>query len=118
MRLEHMRVWQAAERLMAEADRIAGLVRNTSANAADHLERSAEAVLFNTGEGVGAYKPSSKINCYEIARREANEVRAILRRLVIKRALTNDDIRPAYELAGAVIGMLTAAIIAQTKRLE
>jgi four helix bundle protein len=113
-----MRVWQAAEALMGEVDRLVRLVRGVAANPADHLERSTESVLFNTGEGVGAYKPSSKINCYEIARREANEVRAILRRLVIKRALTNDDIRPAYELAGAVIGMLTAAIIAQTKRLE
>jgi four helix bundle protein len=117
MRLEHMRVWQAAERLMAEADRIAGLVRNTSANAADHLERSAEAVLFNTGEGVGAYKPNSMINAYEIAKKEATEIRAILRRLVIKRALATSDVRHADELACAVIAMLIAAIKSQSARL-
>ena len=81
---------------------------------ADHLERSWEAVLFNIGEGIGAYQPKVKIAAYEVAKKEANEARAIQRRLVIKRALTNRDIRRAYNLTAAVIGMLTNAI----KRVE
>jgi four helix bundle protein len=90
-RLAHMRVWQATERLMAEVDRLAGLVRNGAGNAADRLERSAEAVLFNTGEGIGAYKPHARINAYEVAKKEATESRALLGRLVIKRALSTRD---------------------------
>ncbi|MGH7555260.1 MAG: hypothetical protein ACREMQ_19835, partial [Longimicrobiales bacterium] len=60
---------------------------------------------------IGAYKPRVKIAAYEVAKKEANEVRAILRRLVIKRVLTESDIKQAYELAGAVAGMLTNAMI-------
>lgn len=82
---------QAAEILMAEVDALVARVRSRAANAADHLERSAESVLFNIGEGVAAHKPRSKIAAYEIARREANEVRAILRRLVIGKRLSHRD---------------------------
>src|SRR5687768_3153002 len=106
---ESMRVWQAAEELCREVDAMMPLVRPYAPNAADHLERSAESTLFNIAEGVGAYKPKVKINAYEVAKKEANEVRAILRRLVIKKVLTEQQIRRAYNLAGAIIGMLTNA---------
>jgi four helix bundle protein len=116
MRPETMRVWQAAESLMAEVDALVARVRRRSENAADHLERSAESLLFNIGEGVGAYRPKVKIAAYEVAKKEANEVRAVLRRLVIQRAVTHDQIRRPYELAGAIVGMLTAAIITLSRR--
>ena len=102
---------QAAEILMAEVDALVARVRTRAANAADHLERAAESVLFNIGEGVAAHKPKGKIAAYEIARKEANEVRAILRRLVIGRRLDQKDIRRAHNLSGAIVGMLTRAII-------
>jgi four helix bundle protein len=106
-----MRVWLAAEALMAEIDNLVPRARRQAPNAAEHLERSGESVLFNIGEGVGAYRPKAKIASYEVAKKEANEVRAILRRLVIKRVLTQHDIQQAYNLAGAIVGMLTNAII-------
>src|SRR5690606_19192842 len=93
MRPERMRMQQAAEILMAEVDALVVRVKSSAANAADHLERSAEAVLFNIGEGVAAHRPKVKIAAYEIAKREANEVRAILRRLVIGKRLDQNDIR-------------------------
>lgn len=103
-------MWEAAELLMAEIDRLAPLVVPHNPSAADHLLRSGESVLFNIGEGVAAYRPKVKIAVYEIAKREANEIRAILRRLVIQKVLTNDDTARAYNLAGAEVGMLTNAI--------
>jgi len=111
MRPERMRMQQAAEILMAEVDALVVRVKSSAANAADHLERSAEAVLFNIGEGVAAHRPKVKIAAYEIAKREANEVRAILRRLVIGKRLDQKDIRRAHNLSGAIVGMLTRAII-------
>jgi four helix bundle protein len=72
-----------AEVLMREVDRILPRVRRRAPNAADHLERSTESVLFNTAEGAGAFKPKVKIAAYEIAKKEASEARAVLRRLVI-----------------------------------
>jgi len=107
---------QAAEILMAEVDALVARVRSRAANAADHLERSAESVLFNIGEGVAAHKPRSKIAAYEIARREANEVRAILRRLVIGKRLSHRDVQRAHNLCGAIVGMLTRAIITLENR--
>ena len=109
-------MWQAAEAMMGEIDSLAPRVRHSAPNAADHLVRSAESVLFNMGEGVGAFRPRVKIACYEVSKKEANEVRAILRRLVIGRMLSDADIKRAYGLAGAVIGMLTSAIISIARR--
>ena len=116
MRLERMRLYQAAEALTAEVDRLAPLARRIAPGPTDHLVRSADSVLFNTAEGIGCYRPKMKIAAYEIARKEASEVRAALRRLVILRVYTPAEVRKAMDLAGACIGMLTAAIIAAEKR--
>ena len=109
-------MWQAAEALLAEIDPWLEQVGSRASNSVDHLERSAESVLFNIAEGVGAYQPRVKIGAYEIAKKEANEVRAILRRLVMKRIVTHNQILRAYNLAGAIIGMLTRAIQTLEKR--
>jgi four helix bundle protein len=110
-------MWMAAERLVGEVDRWMPRVRRHAANSASHLERSAEAVLYNIAEGVGAYPPKVKIAAYEVAKKEASEVRGILRRLVILRLLTSAQIQPAYDLAGAIVGMLTAAIKTLQQRI-
>ena len=116
MRLEKMRVYQAAEQLVGEVEGLLPRARERKPNAAKHLENSVESVLYNTGEGIGSFKPKVKITAYEIARKEANEVRTILRRLVIGRVFTQLEIAKAYNLAGAVIGMLTNAIKALESR--
>jgi four helix bundle protein len=109
-------MWQAAELLVAEVDGLVRRARGRAANAVDHLERSAESLLFNIAEGAGAYRPKVKISAYEVAKKEASEVRAVLRRLVIKKAVTPADIHRAYNLAGSLVGMLTAAIIRLEER--
>ena len=118
MRLEKMRVYQAAEQLVGEVEGLSPRARQKKANAAKHLENSVESVLYNTGEGIGSFKPKVKITAYEIARKEANEVRTVLRRLVIGRVFTQTEIAKAYNLAGAVVGMLTNAIIALEARAQ
>lgn len=115
MRPEKMRMQLAAEELGDEIDRLLPKVRAASPHAADHLIRSAESALFNMAEGLAAWRPKVKIDRYEIARREANEDRAILRRLVRQGALTREETQRAYNLAGAVVGMLTSATIAIQK---
>ena len=117
MRLEKMRMVEAAEALVAQVDRLHPRARAASPRLADHLDRSADSVLLNMSEGVGTYRPKVKITAYEIARKEANEVRAALRRLVIKRVFSEQEIERAYNLAGASVGMLTRAIIAAEERL-
>ena len=116
MRFEKMRKWQAAEQFVAEVDGIVELARFAAPNPSDHLERSAESALFNIAEGAGAYRPRVKIGCYEIAKKEVNEARAVLRRLVLKRTVTDVQIQRAYDLAGVLISMLTSAILTLEKR--
>ncbi|HEY0306311.1 MAG TPA: four helix bundle protein [Longimicrobiales bacterium] len=111
-----MRVYGAAEQLVAEVDLLVPRARAVKPNAAKHLENSVESVLYNTGEGIGSFKPKVKITAYDVARKEANEVRTVLRRLVIGRVFTNVEIAKAYNLAGAVIGMLRNAIKALESR--
>jgi four helix bundle protein len=98
MRFETMRMWQPAEQFVAEVERIVECVRFAAPDPADHLERDAESVLFNIAEGAGAYRPRVKVGCYEIARKETNEARAVLRRLVLKQAVPDDRIRRACDL--------------------
>jgi four helix bundle protein len=117
MRPEKMRVWGAAEQLLGELDGVLPLVWRAAPHAADHLERSAESSLFNIAEGVAAFRPKVKIAAYEIAKKEASEVRAILRRLVQKGMLRAEQITRPYNLAGAMVGMLTNAIKSLHPRL-
>jgi four helix bundle protein len=109
-------MWQAAEELLREVHTLLPRVKAAAPNAADRLDRSAESVLFNIGEGAGAFAPKVKIAAYEIAKREANEARAILRALVIRRAAGSAEIARGYNLAGAIVGMLTRAIISLSAR--
>ena len=108
--LERMRMYQAAVALNEQVEKLLERAKEKAPKIADHLERSANSVLFNTAEGIGAFKPKVKIAAYDIARKEGNEVRSALRRLVIKKVFTAAEVRKADELAGACVGMLTNAI--------
>ena len=116
MKLDQMRMYQAAEALVTEVDTLLPVARGQASGIADHLERSCNSVLFNMAEGIGSFMPKMKINAYEIARKEANEARAVLKRLMIRRVFTFAEIRTAHELAGACVGMLTRAIRAVEAR--
>jgi four helix bundle protein len=112
MRLEHMRMYRAAEELAAEVDRLLPRARRRVRRQANHLARSADSVLLNTAEGIGSFKPGVKLSAYDIARKEATEVRAVLRRMVIARVFTSAETSRAQALANTCIAMLTRAAIA------
>lgn len=118
MRVEETPMYQAAELLMREVDRLMPRARRMSRNAADHMERSCESVLFNIAEGLSCFQPKVKLTAYNIARKEAHELRAILRRLYIKGVFTESEIARAINLVDCVIGMLTNAMIAIEKRMK
>jgi four helix bundle protein len=109
-------MWRAAEELIVEIDVIVARVRSQAVNSADHLERSGESVLFNIAEGVGAYPAKVKIAAYEVAKKEASEVRAVLRRLVLRRLVTSRDVERALNLAAMIMVMLLRAITAVRDR--
>jgi four helix bundle protein len=112
----HLRMQEAAELLAAEVDRLLPRAKRVAPRPSGHLERSTDSVLFNMAEGVACYLPKMKTAAYAIARKEANEVRAVLRRLVIKEVFTMEEVQRAFDLAGACVGMLTNAIRAVEAR--
>ena len=107
---EPIRLRQAIELLMREVDGILAEVRPFARNAADHLERSCESLMFNANEGIASIRPKVKINAYDIARKEAAEVRAVLRRFQLKGLVTSARIRRALNLAAVCMSMLGSAM--------
>ena len=116
MRPEDMRVYQVAAELAAEVDLLLPLLPRWVWVLAGHLVRSTESVGLNLMEGLVAFKPKVKATAFDIARKEAAEVRKILKRLVARKVLTEAQIQRAYELAGSLIGMLTVMIKQQEQR--
>ena len=99
-----------AEQLVAEIARLRRRLNYPGSNAALHLEKSGDSVLFNLAEGIVCFKPRLKVSKYEIARSEAREVQQALNALVLKRELNAADIVLADDLADCVIAMLTNMI--------
>ena len=116
MRPEHMRVYQAVRELGLEVDRIIAVLPPACRKIADHLERSCESVGLNLNEGLTAFKPRVKANAFDIARREAAEVRKALQRAADKQGVHPDAVKRADQLGTAIIGMLTVMIKQQEKR--
>lgn len=113
-----MRVYHVAAELAAEVDPLLRLLPRRVWVLAGHLERSTESVGLNLMEGLAAFKPKVKASAFDISRKEAAEVRKILKRLVAKKVLTEAQIQRTYELAGSVIAMLTVMIKQQEARGE
>ena len=106
---QKLRVEIAAERLIAE---IARVLRKLAypCDASKHLEKSGNAVHFNLGEGVVAFKPKVKAAKYDITRWESNEVLKASRALVLQRRLTEDDMADIDDLADYLVGAMTNMI--------
>jgi four helix bundle protein len=109
MRPEKLRVEIKTEELITE---VARLLRKVPyhCNACRHLEKSADAVYLNLGEGVSSFRPRKKASKYDIAREEAGEVQRALSAIVLKGKLTNDDVAGADDAASHIIAMLTNMI--------
>jgi four helix bundle protein len=109
MRKPKLIVEQKAEQLIAE---VARLVRKIPyrCKATNDLERSADSGFLNLGEGIAAFKPRKKAAKYGISREEFAEVQRALRALVLKRKLSEVEIKLAYSFADEIIAMLTAMI--------
>ena len=106
---EKLRVELKAEELITEVARLLHSI-HYRCKAAKDLERSADSVLLNIGEGVAAYKPRKKAHKYDIARGEAREVQRATRALVLKGKLKEHDVATADDLADHIAAMLTIMI--------
>ena len=106
-----------AAQMAVEVDVLLPLIPRRCWVLSGHLDRSKESVGLNLSEGLIAFKPKVKASAFDIARKEAAEVRKILDRLVSKGALSQAQIQSAHDLAGSVIAMLAVMIKQQEARL-
>jgi four helix bundle protein len=103
-------VKEKAEQLVAEIARLRRKLNSPGNNAALHLEKAGDSVLFNLGEGIACFAPKLKASKYEIARAEAREVQQARNALVLTGELSAADVMVADDLADCVIAMLTNMI--------
>ena len=106
MSFEKLRVYQAAELLDAEVQRLIARMPSGHGSDVDHLRRAVASLLYNIAEAYGCSSPGRKCNHLEVSRGSSDEARAILRRLVARGALPQHVIEKAGNLTRAIAKML------------
>jgi hypothetical protein len=61
MRLDNLRMYQAAEALAAETEKLLPRSRAARPNAANQLENSCDSVLFDMSEGIGSLRTKRRL---------------------------------------------------------
>ena len=110
MSFEKLHVYQAAERLMAMLDDLFADAPPGFSKDISHGRNAASSILYNIAEAYGSKGQGKTINHLGIARGSADEVRAVLRRLIIGRAYTAIQVTPHQNLARTIAKMLTSLI--------
>ena len=110
MSFENLRVYQASELLDRMVLALIATIGVGHGKDVDHLKRAASAIRANIAEAWGSITPGLKIYHLGIARGSADEVRAVLRRLVDDEALTEHAIKSPSILSRTIAKMLTALI--------
>jgi four helix bundle protein len=116
MGFEHVRVYQAAEQLDAVTQKVIPLIPAGFAKDIDHLQRAFASIKYNIAEAYGCEKPGRKAERLETARGSADEVRAVLQRLVALEALPRQLIWKPSNLSRTIAKMLTSWIASLPKR--
>ncbi|HUP89638.1 MAG TPA: four helix bundle protein [Longimicrobiales bacterium] len=111
-----MRVYQLAEELSEEIDKILAMLPYAARKLANHLEKSNESLGLNLMEGLTVFKPKVKASCFDITRKETGEVRKVLRRIVRRKFIAQQLTHRADGLANAMIGAMTNMIKQQEAR--
>ena len=116
MKPEQMRVFQLCQELQGEIDGIMKELPEKASKIVYHMTRSNESLGFALSEGLVAYKPLVKANFFDVSRRETEEVKKGLRRIVQRGFVTVSRTAKAMSLANALIGSLVVMIKQQEER--
>jgi four helix bundle protein len=100
------RVYQAAELLREEVDRILRKVPVRFKNEAQHIDEAADSILNNIAEGSAFRYPKKRIYFWQVAKGSANEVSGGLQSLVNRGALRQIEVWRAISLAISIAKML------------
>ncbi len=100
-------VYQRALEFLAHAGQIVDGLPKGRADQADQLNRAAEAILRNIGEGAGRWSKADSSKHYKIARGEAMECAASLDILKLRNLVTLAAYERGMKLLEAIVSMLT-----------
>jgi four helix bundle protein len=110
MSFETLRVYQAAEQLRAEVDKLAKNMRPEFGDAYRHFDEAVNSILNNIAEGSASIYPGKRRTFYDIALGSAGEARSSLRSLAQRGAFGRSPIWQPLSLCKLIGKMLTAMI--------
>jgi four helix bundle protein len=106
MGFKDLRVYQAAQLLRKEADRILKKVPARFHNEVRHVDEAVDSILNNVAEGSAFRYPKKRIYFWQMAKGSANEAGGGFQSLVDRGGLQAADGRRAIKLAISIAKML------------
>jgi four helix bundle protein len=110
MGFESLRVYQAAQLLDREVNKLVRRLRGRFADDVRQLERTIGSILFNIAEAYGSEYAGRKRYHLQVARGACDEARSVLNRLADKGAWDSQEISRSCGLTSAIAKMLTSWI--------
>lgn len=110
MSFEKLRVYQAAQELRKEVDKLGNVLNIRFAALFGHADDAADSIMNNIAEGSGSIYPRKRISFYDIAIGSAREVSGSLRSLDQRGAFGGASVFRSIVLSLSIIKMLTAMI--------
>jgi four helix bundle protein len=112
MSFEDLRVYQAAQELRREIDKLRKMVTPAGMPLFKHVDEAADSILNNLAEGSSSTYPGKRRHFYDIAAGSAREVRSGLRTLDRRNALRGTKIFRPIVLSLAIDKMIMNLIAA------
>jgi four helix bundle protein len=110
MSFEHLRVYQAAQQLRAEVDKLAKQLRPEFRDAYRHLDEAVDSIQNNIAEGSASVYPGKRKAFYDIASGSGREARSILTSLGNRSAFGNTSVWRGVVLCQVIAKMLARLI--------
>jgi four helix bundle protein len=110
MSFEQLRVYQAAQHLRAEVDRLKEKLKPGFENAFKHVDEAVDSITNNIAEGSASIYPARQRNFFDVAHGSAREARSGLRELDRRRAFNGGKVFRSIVLAQAIGKMLASLI--------
>ena len=106
MSFEELRVYQAAQELRKEVDKLRVVVLPRFSNLFEHIDDAVDSVANNIAEGSASKYPAKRANYYDIAAGSAREVRSGIRSIHRRGGFGNANVFRPIVLTLAIGKML------------
>lgn len=118
MKPEQMRVYQLCEEFQEAVDELLEQLPPEARKIVNHLDRAKESAGLSLSEGLSAFNPRVKASYFDITRRETNECKKAMRRLVRRKFAPLSATFRSSNLGDALIGAMVNMIKQQEAREE